>query len=133
MKTVKTITIIFISLGIIMVLYMVAPRFKASRSATKSEITIPHMESIKSAIGAYILNTGKLPSRLEDLIYCPEGLESSWKGPYLKETQFYDPWKNKYFLEYGYRLQSLGADGIKGGVGENADIEEFTGLIKNEN
>jgi len=42
----------------------------------------------------------------------------------------YDPWKNKYVLEYGYRLQSYGADGIKGGDGKNADLETFTGLVK---
>ncbi|MEJ2647320.1 MAG: hypothetical protein P8016_02775 [Sedimentisphaerales bacterium] len=51
----------------------------------------------------------------------------------VAEQQLYDQWKNKYRFDYGYRLQSLGADGIKGGSGENADTEQFIGLVKNEN
>jgi len=46
----------------------------------------------------------------------------------LKKSQIYDPWGNIYKYEYGYRLKSLGSDGIKGGEGENADKEEFIGL-----
>jgi len=46
----------------------------------------------------------------------------------LEKSQIYDPWVNIYKYEYGYRLQSFGADGIKGGEGVNTDIEKFIGL-----
>ncbi|MBN1975483.1 MAG: type II secretion system protein GspG [Sedimentisphaerales bacterium] len=110
--------------------YFIAPRFFAGKEVSRTQAALHKMAPIKAAINAFILNTGKLPNRLDDLIDCPEGLENSWAGPYLKESQLHDPWENKYILEYGYRLQNPGADGIKGGDGKNADLESFTGLIK---
>jgi hypothetical protein len=127
----KNIVILTIVLVIVLTLFLfIALHFFTSREAPRSQSVKYQMELVRSAISAYIINTGKLPRTLEDLIYCPEGLEESWKGPYLKLSQLFDPWDNMYILEYGYRLQSLGADGIKGGVGQNADIEKFTELTK---
>ena len=54
---------------------------------------------------------------------------ATWRGPYLRKTLPLDPWGNAY--EYlspgevnrdGYDLRSLGADGRRGGEGEDADI-----------
>lgn len=103
-------------------------RGRASRGRTKWELTKPKMAPIEAAIKAYILNTSQLPNSLNDLLICPVGLENTWAGPYLKESQLYDPWGNKYRFDYGFRLQSYAADGINGGEGENADIEKFTGF-----
>jgi hypothetical protein len=128
MKIVKIISAILI---IIFIIFITLSRWpKPCTDKSPWEAVIPKMEPVRAAINAYILNTDKLPGTLEDLIVCPEGLESTWVGPYLKESQLYDPWGRKYFFEYGYRLQSYGADGIKGGDNENADIESFTGLVK---
>ncbi len=131
MKISKIIVISLVT--IIIIIFLFYTHIRPNAKKPPAEIAYRQMQHIRSAIAAYILNTGKLPGTLEDLVVCPEELEGSWKGPYLKERQLYDPWENKYFLEYGYRLQSLGADGINGGTKENADIEKFTGLIKNEN
>jgi general secretion pathway protein G len=87
---------------------------------------------IELAIKAYILNTGSLPRSLDDLRTPPKGLENVWAGPYLKESQLYDPWGNMYEYDYGFRLQSCGADGKPGGEGENADIEKFTSTSENK-
>lgn len=115
---------------VITLIFFLVPRFYAGRGLSKTRIAVIKMEPIKAAIHNYIANTGMLPRTLEDLIICPEGLEEIWTGPYIKASYLYDPWKNKYVIEYGYRLQSYGADGIKGGDGENADLETFTGLVK---
>jgi general secretion pathway protein G len=131
-KQMKVFELIFIILVIIVIAVLfLHPHFQQMK--TKSYTAITRMEPVRTAIRRYISDTGKLPSRLEDLIACPEGLENSWRGPYLTEQQLYDQWKNKYRFDYGYRLQSLGADGIKGGTGKNADSEQFIGLVKNEN
>lgn len=130
----KVFEIVFTILVIAVIgILSVYPYLREIRGTPKSALAIPKMEPVRTAIQRYIHDTGRFPSRLEDLIECPVGLENSWKGPYLTEEQLLDPWGNKYKLDYGYRLQSLGADGINGGTGENADVERFTGLIKNEN
>jgi general secretion pathway protein G len=128
MKARKILTIILVTAAILVC--VVLPRFYRSKKVLKVNLALLKIEPVRAAIGEYILNTGKLPRSLEDLVYCPQGLEESWKGPYLKLSQLFDPWGNMYILEYGYRLQSLGADGIKGGTGQNADIEKFTELTK---
>lgn len=126
--------IIFTMLVIIVIAVLALhPYFQHMKTKSKSYTVITRMEPVREAIRRYISDTDRLPSRLEDLIACPEGVENSWRGPYLAEQQLYDQWKNKYRFDYGYRLQSLGADGIKGGSGENADTEQFIGLVKNEN
>ena len=130
----KVFEIIFtIVVVIVIAVLTISPHLPSMKKKSKLYLAVTKMEPVRTAIRGYISDTGRLPSRLEDLIACPEGLENSWRGPYLAEQQLYDPWKNKYRFDYGYRLQSLGADGIKGGSGENADTEQFIGLVKNEN
>jgi general secretion pathway protein G len=108
---------------------IVAPRFFGQIGKAKVDLAKPKMTSIESAIEAYALNTGEYPSTLNDLLTCPSGLEDLWRGPYLKESQLYDPWENPYiYVPEGtinpgsYDLISYGADGAAGGEGDNADI-----------
>ena len=126
---VKEILTVFLVM-VITLFFFLAPRFYIGKGVSESQIAKLRMEPIQAAIHNYISDTGRLPGMLEDLIVCPEGYEEIWAGPYIKANYMYDPWKNKYVLEYGYRLQSYGADGIKGGDGKNADLETFTGLVK---
>jgi general secretion pathway protein G len=55
--------------------------------------------------------------------------EGKWNGPYLKRSDLLDLWDNPYIYiaegEYNpgsFDLVSLGADGMDGGEGDNADI-----------
>ena len=130
MEALEVITICLVIVAVVLLfihLYMPDP------DEAKLKAAGPKIDLVNSAVYAYIYETGRLPSRLEDLIVCPVGLEDYWQGPYLKERQLYDPWGNKYIFDYGYRLQSLGADGKKGGKDKNADLEVFKGLVNNEN
>ena len=92
------------------------------------ELIEPTMYIIESAIDSFKINTGELPGKLEDLIYCPNQLKDVWKGPYLKEKQLHDPWDNPYVYEINpndpnsYMLISYGRDGKPGGEGYDADI-----------
>jgi general secretion pathway protein G len=69
------------------------------------------------------VHTGRYPTTeegLQALIQCPPGMESKWKGPYIKTDRIpLDPWRH----EYQYRhpgahdskepdIWSLGPDGI---------------------
>jgi general secretion pathway protein G len=62
-------------------------------------------------------------------VIAPQDVEEKWNGPYLKRSEMLDPWERLYeYIEQGminvgsYDLISLGADGVEGGEGENADI-----------
>jgi general secretion pathway protein G len=131
MKT-ETKVIIFVFLVIILLfaalspIPMTPPRYSIDKA--KCDSTKPKMVPIKAAIEAYHLNTSQYPVKLEDLLTSPKGLENLWKGPYLKESQLYDPWNNLFIYKLdtsnpnGYILISYGAEGTPGGDGYNADI-----------
>ena len=130
----KAFEIIFTVLVVIVIgILTIFPHLQKMKKKSKSYLDAAKIEPVRTAIRRYITDTGMFPSRLDDLIYCPVEVENSWMGPYITASQIRDPWGNKYIFDYGYRLQSLGADGIKGGTGKNADVEKFTGLVRNEN
>ena len=119
---------IAISLGLILFVVIIGESCKK-----KNDFTHPYnsarakMAPVESAIDTYKLNTGKLPSKLEDLVVCPPGL-NGWAGPYLKTSQLYDPWDRPFTYEpnthdpNNYIIKSYGTDGKPGGKGYDADI-----------
>ena len=86
--------------------------------------------ALGNSIDLYRLEVGKYPPTLEALVSKPIGADR-WNGPYLKKTVIpKDPWDRDY--EYrapgrngAYDLYSLGADGVEGGDGDNADITSW--------
>ena len=83
------------------------------------------MASFKQAIGKYKLATGKFPNSLEDLVSNP-GDVKNWQQ--ILEEIPADPWGNDYQYNLApelfnkFEIISLGADGVAGGEGFNADI-----------
>ena len=110
----------------------VAPRMLTHVGEAKHSIAKSKMAIIESALGRFYLDCGRYPDDSEGLgalITAPAGLESSWKGRYLKPSEILDPWGNEYiYVSEGqinpgsFDLISYGADGQSGGEGENADI-----------
>ena len=110
----------------------VAPRMFQSVEKAKFDLAKPKMATIESAIERFSLDCGRYPDDsegLEVLLVPPSDLEERWNGPYLKASHLEDPWKNPYiYIADGeinpgsYDLVSLGADGVEGGEGYNADI-----------
>jgi general secretion pathway protein G len=77
----------------------------------------------------FYLDTGNIPSSLEELVNEPSGA-TGWNGPYIKNSLLKDPWNRPYVYrapgEHGdYDISSLGADGQVGGEGNNADINSW--------
>lgn len=119
--------VVIIVLGLLAAL--VAPRMfgkvgKAKQNAARSQI-----EAFSTALEAFRLDNGRLPSTAEGLAALrvrPPNL-TNWDGPYLSKEIPKDPWGRAYVYkapgEHGdYDIISNGADGAPGGEGENIDI-----------
>jgi general secretion pathway protein G len=105
---------------------IVAPKFFAQIEKARYDSCRAKMTPIESAIDTFLLNTNTYPASLEELVVDP-GL-AGWAGPYLKESQLYDPWDRPYIYNMtndGYELISYAADGVQGGEGYGADIVNY--------
>lgn len=112
---------------------LVGPRLFAKVDSSKVQVADTQVRMLRGAIETYRLEVGKLPTAdegLEVLVRAPsdERSASRWRGPYLDEAVPLDPWGNPY--QYGipgadgmpFALFSYGADGARGGQGNDADV-----------
>ena len=100
-------------------------QFQSSKTKT-AEIQI---EQIKSALDLFLLDVGRYPNETEGLevLISNDQAILGWNGPYLKDGKLpLDPWGRKYNIQFGpnsvIQLESLGADGVPGGEGNDRDI-----------
>ena len=118
-------------IGLIMAL--VGPRVLNYLSDSKVKAAKIQIESFKSALDLFYLDTGRYPSSsegLDALVHSASNV-AAWNGPYLKGgTVPADPWGHAYAYrapgEHGtYDIISLGSDGQQGGTGDAADITSW--------
>jgi general secretion pathway protein G len=105
------------------------------RQGDKARVTATHAQinNLKTALGAYKLDTGVFPSTeqgLQALRTAPPN-QSQWAGPYLQMDIPNDPWGHPYIYKFPGDhgdepdIFSYGADGQPGGDGINADITSW--------
>ena len=109
------------------VLTLVGSRVLGGADRGKANLAKSQIQTLAGKVENYQLDTGNLPSRLEDLVTQP-GNAGGWLGPYAKEAELKDPWGHA--IEYRapgdgqpFDLVSLGKDGQAGGDSYNADIK----------
>ena len=95
----------------------------------KAKAASAQVDRLSMAVENYYLDTGGLPENLNSLVES-SGDDGGWNGPYVKESLLKDPWGNTYEYrqpgEHGqFDLWSNGADGSRGGEGNNADISNW--------
>jgi general secretion pathway protein G len=110
-----------------------APRVLNLLGGARSDAAAIQIDNLANILDLYRLEVGHYPSEdegIEALIERPPGAER-WNGPYVrKREQLIDPWgrafEYRYPGEHGdYDLYSLGADGVDGGQGEDADVTSW--------
>ncbi len=108
------------------VLTLVGSRVLGGADRGKANLAKTQIQTLSGKVENYKLDTGRLPTKLDDLATQPGGV-SGWLGPYAKPAEFNDPWGNP--VQYRvpgegqpFDLISLGADGQPGGDSYNADI-----------
>lgn len=109
------------------VLTLVGSRVLGGADRGKANLAKSQIQTLAGKVENYQLDTGSLPSRLEDLVTQP-GNANGWLGPYAKAAELKDPWGHE--IEYRapgqaqpFDLISLGKDGQVGGDSYNADIK----------
>lgn len=110
---------------------LVVPRTIDYLGRAKSDVAKLQIQTLGQALDLFHLDNGRYPTQeegLKALVVRPTNAPR-WKGPYLKAAEVpADPWGKPYVYELPgkrglpYDLYSLGADGARGGSGENADI-----------
>jgi general secretion pathway protein G len=131
-KAFTLVELLVVILIIAMLAAFVAPRMFKGLGKAKADIARAKMAIIENALGRFYIDCGRYPDDsegLEALMIQPSDTEDKWNGPYLKESDLLDPWNNPYIYiadgQYNigsFDLISLGADGMDGGEGDNADI-----------
>lgn len=133
--TLIEIMVVIVILSLLAIL--VGPKIIGRTDDAKIADAKVQIRNMESALKLYKLDNGVFPSTeqgLQALITKPAAgvIPKNYReGGYLEtKTTPKDPWGNDYVYispgEHGdYDLSSLGADGVKGGDGKNADIESW--------
>ncbi|MGV8923871.1 MAG: type II secretion system major pseudopilin GspG [Thermomonas sp.] len=112
---------------------LVGPRLFSRVDTSKVQVADTQARMLRGAVETYRLEVGRLPTAGEGLqvLYVrpsDERAAARWRGPYLDEPVPTDPWGNPYQYSIPGRdsmpfaLFSLGADGVRGGEGNDADV-----------
>ncbi|MGH7893594.1 MAG: type II secretion system major pseudopilin GspG, partial [Candidatus Binatia bacterium] len=128
--TLLEIMVVVFILGLLVTI--VAPRIMGRTDEARVTAAVANMKSIEQALNLYRLDNGAYPTTeqgLEALVTRPTAPPAPkvWRAEgYLTRVPL-DPWGNAfvYVLETParYTLRNLGADGVEGGEGLDADID----------
>ena len=88
------------------------------------------LETLSQSLTNYEMDTGGYPTTQQGLqvLWADPKNISEWNGPYVRrEKQLLDPWNHPFIYRAPgkaapYDLITLGADGVEGGKGDDADI-----------
>lgn len=112
---------------------LVGPKLFTKVDSSKIQTAQTQVKMLKGALETMRLDIGVFPTEEQGLALLNEApkdekLRAKWHGPYLDETLPNDPWGNPYQYSMPgsngqpFALYSFGADGKKGGEGNDADI-----------
>ena len=112
---------------------LVGPKMFSKVDSSKVQTAQTQVKMLKGTLETMRLSIGRFPTTEEGLALLndppkDEKLRAKWTGPYLDEALPNDPWGNPYQYSVPgsngqpFALYSFGADGKKGGEGNDADI-----------
>ena len=127
--------VVLVIIGLIMGL--VGPKLFGQADKAKVQTAGTQIKMLGGALQTMRLDISRWPSESEGLTLLttkPVGEGANgWAGPYLDEAVPNDPWGHPYQYspqpsgDQPYTLYSFGADGVRGGEGQDADIGHLPG------
>jgi general secretion pathway protein G len=108
---------------------LVLPGIIGKAESAKSKAAALQVKQLVQRVDEFYLDTGKVPSSLDDLVSSPGGVDG-WNGPYVQKSSLKDPWGRAYeFRSPGDHdvvdIWSFGADGQMGGDDAAKDINSW--------
>ena len=110
----------------------VAPKYFAQVGKSEVKTAKAQIDALEKALDQYRIDTSRYPSTEQGLaaLNAKPADEARWDGPYLKKAVPNDPWGKPYQYrapgEHGeIDLFSYGRDGVPGGTGNDADINNW--------
>jgi general secretion pathway protein G len=110
----------------------VAPKYFAQIGKSEVKTAKAQIDALEKALDQYRIDTSHYPTTEQGLaaLNTKPADEARWDGPYLKKAVPNDPWGKPYQYrtpgEHGeIDLFSYGRDGIPGGTGNDADINNW--------
>lgn len=77
---------------------LIAPNLIGRFERSKEEIAKAQVEMLSSGVQSFVLDVGRYPTGLEELITCTN---PKWRGPYLSKQKLpEDPWGRNYQYKY---------------------------------
>ncbi len=108
---------------------LVGPRVMSLLGGAKSKTAALQIADLEKSLEIFKLDVGRFPTSDEGLnaLVAKPASVNGWNGPYIKGGLPSDPWGKPYAFSSpaangGIEILTLGADGVAGGDGENADI-----------
>lgn len=108
----------------------VAPRYFSQIGKAEVKVARAQLDALEKALDQYRLDTGHYPTQEQGLVAVIKkpANEPRWEGPYLKKELPMDPWGRPFVYKIpgergDFDLVSLGKDGVPGGSGEAADLQ----------
>ncbi|MGE5549279.1 MAG: type II secretion system major pseudopilin GspG [Bacteroidota bacterium] len=133
--TLIEIIVVMVILAILAAVIM--PRFTGRTEQARRSRAIADIENISVSLDMYEADNGIYPTTEQGLAALREApatdpVPANWRGPYLKKPLGNDPWGHPYVYQSpgdhntdSYDLASYGLDGVEGGNGENADVNNW--------
>lgn len=109
---------------------LLAPRLLNRLGDARVQACAAQIRNLAEAVSLFEYDVGRVPTQqegLQALVTAPAGV-AGWAGPYLSRDAIpVDPWGTPYVFELEantgrFRIISYGADGVKGGDGNNKDL-----------
>ena len=108
----------------------VARRYFSQIGKAEVKVARAQLDALEKALDQYRLDTGHYPTQEQGLVAVIKkpANEPRWEGPYLKKELPLDPWGRPFVYKIpgergDFDLVSLGKDGVPGGTGEAADLQ----------
>jgi general secretion pathway protein G len=93
--TLIEIMIVVAIIGLIASLIM--PNLLGRYERSKEEITKAQVEMLSTSVQAFIVDTGRCPIALSELIASQDTTNTKWRGPYLSKKELpIDAWNREY-------------------------------------
>ena len=112
---------------------LVGPKLFGKVDSAKVQTAQTQVKMLKGALETMRLDIGRFPTTAEGMALLNEAprdekVAPRWKGPYLDQAVPLDPWGGPYQYSVpgsggqSFSLYSFGADGKRGGEGNDADV-----------